>query len=920
MDRIQLSKSRQQQIDTMLSNYEGERKQQHQEETKDELVKIRKRVDLMMEVYNNNDDDDENTSKMSQIQFFDNLEELKRIFVSKQVKNDYHRQFQVFVIGLQSGFEKKHNILHSLCESLQQLQNRFALDTLHSYHSDTVLNEYSIIDALSTLHRSIERLDGIKSAMRKVFERQSSKVDKIASDNVEESLDIAEEEMTSISNYLNQTRNHVTVFNNKIQSLLSKVEKKDEEIASLKLLLLRVREIPSVSIHLDEQTSESINQLVYKPITEQENHNDFLCPSNSGISSATASKLQYAQLSDNSFSVTNQVDFLPIQSTSRSNTENIPTYLNAYESLDTHVVESSNLENRSEIPGLKKQNFHRQYVQELDVSHPQSDSSSSHVSSMNPILNSKDFQPLIQIEESVVNVDENIIKYQATTHQPINASPTKLNHRFPEHLQFLQTSDNTSDMNHKHDAIESENTLMQHVLPESKSDSPIRFKCSEILISPPCLMHDDSKTNLSNKTADLSVKLELNNHDSALTEQLYALQQLRIQEANDSKRRIHLLQKEIGKMNLINKTQSIDANFSSSNLLEYIPDSLCKEKGFIQRYATGNEVDHSLGISEIIDMIIEIHNVFIDFVTQSNPANADYLQPLKFSSSQMNVGNMLINLKRSLAILTGIIDTKVQNDRTVESSLPMVHTSFTNFFDSYFSDLRYKNLFQIIERSFRKSNYNDEFRKENGISYFTELNIAKNAKIFDKCEIVGLLCSSKKLFLIALSTFYTKLTHIRWHLFQKYLVKLNDLTLSRFCEDTRLRVILSKELSRFKKNQQNILHEVLLRRSYISKQLTEELFLLENSTGEYFIKPIYSHPVKKKEIPPVLQISSLSSYKAQIVSNTRALAEDSIKYTISGIQSNSSSPSKELALFGAHITRPISASTWHHNTVIDPNS
>ena len=80
------SKSRQQQIDTMLSNYEGERIQQHQEETKDELVKIRQRVNLMMEVYNN---DDENTSEMSQIKFFNNLEELRRLFDSKQVKNDF---------------------------------------------------------------------------------------------------------------------------------------------------------------------------------------------------------------------------------------------------------------------------------------------------------------------------------------------------------------------------------------------------------------------------------------------------------------------------------------------------------------------------------------------------------------------------------------------------------------------------------------------------------------------------------------------------------------------------------------------------------------------------------------------------------------------------------------------------------------
>ena len=235
MDQIQHSKSRQQQIDTMLSNYEGERIQQHQEETKDELVKIRQRVNLMMEVYNN---DDENTSEMSQIKFFNNLEELRRLFDSKQVKNDFHHQFQVFVIGLQSGFEKKHNILHSLCESLQQLQNKFALDTIHSYHSDAVLNGYSINGALSTLHRSIERLDGIKSAMRRVFEIQSSKVDKITNENVEESLDIAEEEMMSISNYLNQTRDHISVFNNKIQSLQSKVEKRDQEIDLLKILLL----------------------------------------------------------------------------------------------------------------------------------------------------------------------------------------------------------------------------------------------------------------------------------------------------------------------------------------------------------------------------------------------------------------------------------------------------------------------------------------------------------------------------------------------------------------------------------------------------------------------------------------------------------------------------------------------------------
>ena len=912
MDQIQHSKSRQQQIDTMLSNYEGERMQQHQAETKDELVKIRQRVDLMMEVYN---DDDENTSEMPQIQFFSNIEEFRRLFDNKQVKNDFHHRFQVFVIGLQSGFEKKHNILHSLCESLQQLQNRFALDTLHSYHSDTVLNEYSINGALSTLHKSIERLDDIKSAMRNVFDIQSSKVDKITSESVEESLDIAEEEMRSISNYLNQTRDHMSVFNNKIQSLQSKVEKKDQEIDLLKILLLRVREIPSVSISLDAQTSESINQLVYKPIIEQENLKDPLDPSNFAITSATTFKSQHAQLSDNSSSITNQVDILPIQSTSRPYTDNILS--NACESFDTQLVESPNLVNGSEIPGLKKQNFHRQYVQEIDVSHPRSDSNSSQFSAMNPMLDTIDSLPLIQIEESFVNVEGNNMKYQATPHQPIITSSTNLNHRFPEHVQYFQTSDYSSDICHNYDAIESENSLTQQVLLESISDSPICFKCSEIIISPPCLMHDDSKQFLSNKTADLSLRLELNNHDLALREQLFALQQLRIQEGKDSKRRIHSLQMEIEKMSLINTTEFINTDISS-HLFQHNPDSCCKEKGFIQRYATGNEVNHSLGISEIIDLIIEIHNVFIDLVTQSNPANADSLQPLKFSSSQMNVGNMLINLKRSLAILTRMFDTEVQIDRIVESSLPMGHTTFTDFFNSYFSDSIFTNLFQIIERSFQKSSYNGEIRKENEISFFTELDFAKNVKIFDKCDNFGLLCSSKKSFLIALSTFYTKLTHIRWHLFLRYLVKLSNFTLVR--EDTQLRVIFSKELSRFKNNQQNILHEVLLRRSYISKQLTKELFLLEKSTGEYFIKPIFLHPVRKTEIPPVLQISSLSSNNSKSISCTRVLAENSIKCTTSGIQSNYSTPSSELALFGAHITRPTSAATWHPTTAINPNS
>ena len=916
MDQIQHSKSRQQQIDTMLSNYEGERIQQHQEETKDELVKIRQRVNLMMEVYNN---DDENTSEMSQIKFFNNLEELRRLFDSKQVKNDFHHQFQVFVIGLQSGFEKKHNILHSLCESLQQLQNKFALDTIHSYHSDAILNGYSINGALSTLHRSIERLDGIKSAMRRVFEIQSSKVDKITNENVEESLDIAEEEMMSISNYLNQTRDHISVFNNKIQSLQSKVEKRDQEIDLLKILLLRVKEIPSVSIHLDEQTSESINHLVHKPIIEQGNHKDLPSLSISEITSAETSKSRNAQLSDYSSSITNQVDLLPIQHTSRPNTEIIQTLSNACESFRTQLVEPSNLVNGSEIQGLKKQNFHRQYVQEIDVSHPRSESSSSHLSLMDPLLITKDPLPLIQIGDDVANGDRNTIKYQASAHQHINASPTALNHSFPEHVQHSQTSDHSSDVNLNHDGIESENSLMQQVLSESINNSQIHFKCSEIRISPPCLMQGDSKQILDTETADLSVGLKSNHHDSALREQLYALQQLRLQESRDSKRRIHSLQMQIEKMSLINKTQSISTDFSSSHLLECKPVPFCKDEGFIQRYTTDNEVNHSLRISELIDLIIEIHNVFIDLVTQSNPGNADSLQPLKFSSSQMNVGNMLINLKRSLAILTGMFDTKVRNDSTVESSLPMVQTSFVHFFDTYFSDLRFQDLFQIIECSFQKSSYNDELRKENEVSFFTKFDIAKNAKILDKCENVGLLCSSKKIFLIALSTFYTKLTHLRWHLFQKYLVKLNDLTLGSFCEDSHLRVILSKELSRFKKNQQNILHEVLLRRSYIANQLTKELFLLENSTGEYFIKPIYSHIINKKEIPPVLQISSLSSNKFQSLSNTKALSENSNKCTTSVIQPNPSSPFRELALFGAHITRPISATIWHPNTAINQN-
>ena len=914
MDQLQHSERRQQQIDTMLSNYEGERMQQHQEETKDELVKIRQRVDLMMEVYNN---EDENPSEMSQIQFFNDLEELRRIFDSKQVKNDFHHQFQVFVIGLQSGFEKKHNILHSLCESLQQLQNKFALDTIHSYHSDAVLNEYSINGVLSTLHRSIERLDDIKSAMRRVFEIQSSKVDKITSENVEESLGIAEEEMMSISKYLNQTRDHISVFNKEVQNLQSKVEKKDQEINLLKILLLRVKDIPSVSIHLDEQTTESINQLVCTAINEQDNRKDLPDPSVSEITSTTTStKSHHAQFSGNSSSISNQVDLLPSQHTSRPSIDNITDISNAHESLDTQLVELSNHVSGSEIQGLKKQNFHRQYVQEIDVSHTLADFTSSHVSFMDPMLNTKDSPPLIQIEGSVANVDRNVVKYQAITHQPINASPTNLNRGFPEHVQYSQTSDYSSDIHPSDDAIKSENARMQQLLPESISNSPIPFKCSELLIPPPCLIDDGSKKTLYDRTADLSVGLKLNNHDLPLREQLYALQQLRLQEARDSKRRIHSLLMEIEKMSLIHDTQSISTNFSSSHQLEYKLDSFCKEKGFIQRYTTGDEDNHSLGASEIIDFVIEIHNVFIDLVTQSNPDNADSLQPLKFSSSHMKVGNMLSNLKNSLAILTGMFSTKVRNDKIVESSLPIVHTSFIHYFDKYFNDLRFQDLFQIIEHSFQKSSYNDELIKENEVSFFTRFDVAKNAKVLDKCESVGLLSSSKKLFLIALSTFYTTLIHLRWHLFQMFLVKHNDLTLCCFCEDTELRLILSEELSRLRKNQQNILHEVLLRRSYISKQLTKELFLLENSTGEYFIKPIYSHTVKKKEIPPVLQISSISSNKSRNVSN---MAEKSNEYTNSDIEPNLSRSSRELALFGAHITRPINATTWHPNTAVNPD-
>ncbi|KAI6647389.1 hypothetical protein LOD99_12385 [Oopsacas minuta] len=899
MDKILCSKSKQQQIDAILCNYEGERKQQHQEETKDELVKIRQRVDLMMEVYDN---ELENRTESSQIEFFNSLEEVQRIFENKQVKSNYLNQFRVFVVGLQSGFEKKHAILHSLCDSLSQLQDRFALDTIDSSHSEASLNQYSIDGALSTLHRSIQRLDGIKSAMRKVFKIQNTNVEtEISSENVQESLDMAEEEMKSISSSLNKMRKLVAVSNNKIQSLHSRVEKTDQENRILKSLLRQLQDIPSVSNHLDENTSQSIKEM----IMSSEQDSQYLTTSKSRIIYSPTNSIPHdtqhttAPTSNKQTSAHKQISDLNINSVKSSN--------------------ESKVQQESEIPELRKQIFRRQYAQKIDtriVSDQRSLSPSSN-NHIEPLL-SDICIPLPEAPGSDSEIEGNIQKVLVNPTQQNTTTATIMEtlHSLVQtyNSRNLVSSTNRSRSNHNINQFDNV-TLQQQTHTTSLRNSPISIKHPDVLHSPPSMSCDKINSFLDSNTSDLPAIISSNCMDSvclALREQLQALQQLRIQEARDFKRRIYSMQMELNNFR-IHKPQTILNQFASSHQSgsEYNTESSYVDNKFIQpNLATNRGGNPSIEISEILSLISEIHNVFIDVVTQSSKDDTDSLQTLKFSSVNMNISNVWLNLKRSLAHLTGLVDTEVTINGAVDSVHNVIHDTYLKLFDASFSEqsnIRLREVFLQIEDSFQKFAHRESLEQPSEVSLFTQLDIANNCKTLDNCDIARSITSSKKLFIVALSNFYTNLTFLRWSIFKRFLTKYSNLSLAIRCDDQELKEIIKQEMSRFKISEQRILHQILMRRVFIAKRLTEELILLEKSTGKYFIKPIYTLPNHKPTPPLVLAISSLSSNTSKGVPKIF----NKYEYHSTDLCTQPKSMMRqELSLHSAHISCPITAATW----------
>ena len=915
MNQIQHSKSRQQQIEKMLSTYEGERKQQHQENTKEELVKIRQRVDLMMEVY---DDDQESKSGASPIEFFNSLEELRHLFDNNKIKSNFLSKFRVFVVGLQSGFEKKHNILHSLCESLQQLQHKLATDTIHSNFSEINLNDFSLNEALSTLHRSIERLEGIKSAMRNVFEIQTAHLDSCSSENAIESLNIAEEEMKSISNYLNQMREVVAVSNNKANALLVQVGKRDQEIQKLKSLLRPVDGLPPVSNEFDEiyqqqedciKVYSSVKKISPTAISSR-SQIDVYTPNNPSL---TANHINIHDSSKNT-----DVIVLPPTNSSHTFPSEFASYISQNNAKNL-VADNNELKlSHSRHENVQSFNFPTNGKYPLSIT-----SSSSNILHHN-LSNIYTVQTDDAIGSDVVN--ERISFQNAGVHSSYNVTrcvdPSyELACTSIDDCQQIMSCTFSSSVN-GHD-----NTLLQPAQTDSTRESPIPFKLPLIL---PNNLHDSVSPLNKHNSTNSPIQVNSTCSDSmtlSLREQLLALQKLRLQEAKDYKRRMYSMQEEIDRITKNNQwlISKNNMNLVKQNEKEISPGKYYEKNASITRnLQIPFDVNHPIGITDILHLIIEIHNVFIDVITQTQDNFSENsiisLQSLKFSSHDIDLSHVCLSLKNSLAHLTGFVDTRNTNDEVRRLSPKVNYNSFLSTFGDYFNDLGFEDIFLSIEDSFILSN--TQFEERTQMSFFTELDSTQNCKILDQCESVDSISSSIKLYVVALQYFYTKLTILRWRVFTKFLIRYDSLSVAFLSEEKHLREIISTKMEKFKNAQGWTTRQILNRRYFISKQLTEELVLIEKSTGKYFIKPIYSLPNKLNAVPPILGISSLSQ---KLFKNTPFLnIKNQTKYPHTNTRSNSTKPkllssSDKLILQGSNIPRKVKCTSWVPKVAIYSN-
>ena len=902
----------------MLSTYEGERKQQHQEQTKDELVKIRQRVDLMMEVYDN---DQGCKSEVSPIEFFNSLEELQRLFDNQQMKRNYLSKFRVFVVGLQSGFEKKHSLLHSVCESLQQLHHKLTTETVYSHLSETNLSEFSINEALSTLQRSIERLGGIKSTMRNVFEIQTSHLDSSSRETVEDSLNIAEEGMNSISNYLNKMRESVAVSNNKLSYLRVQVEQKDQEIQKLKSLLQPMEVLRSISNEpneVDPQHTQwnEMNVQQKEDFIRQHNSARKLSPSDHSLNShrnihtpnypPNAKRVSLHKSGDN-------IDALLVP----------PTH-------SPHSVSSRFL--NSYIPQSNTGNL---IVNNKDMSHSRKESLQS------PDISTDGTNPSFKAGFSSNILQQNISKMYDTSTDSVEGNEVAVgwineqNAGVQSPYDTTQVADlyteNSCDSKDDFPRIipslftcslgGHDNTSLQQSHKDSNRVFSAPIKLPLILNSQPNTMHNPSSSIHEQNSANLHIQedsLVSDPMNLALKEQLIALQNMRLQEARDYKRAIYLMQEELERFK--QNSQLLIANDDPILLKQTEQEFnlfICnKENESIERnLRLTPDIHQPIGITDILHLIIEIHNVFIDVITQTqdnfSEHSIDSLQSLKFSSLDIGISQVCFNLKKSLACLTGLVDTKKPIDE-VRRTLPKIHNrSFLDLFGDYFNDLGFKNIFQSFEELYNLSS-NHQFEDRSEISFFTELDYNQNCKILDQCELVGTIGSSHKSYVVSLQYFYIILTMLRWRVFTKFILTYNSLSNASLSEYKNVRRI-SRKMDSFRNTQACTTRQINMRRYFISKRLTKELIHIEKSTGKYFIKPIYSLPNKLSEELPILEISSLSQKIFTNISPPNLKNHANVPQVPTKLDSAKPKPlrsSDELVMKGSNIPRKNKCTTW----------
>ena len=907
MESISKSNSREKQIEQMLSKYEGKRQQQQQEQTKDELVKIQERVNLMMEVY---DKDTDKKNGVTHIEYCNTIEELQSICESEQMKRRHDNQFKVYVVGLQTGLDKRNKMLQSLCESLQSLQSRLVNETNFSEFSDPNLKEFSLKEVLCTLNQSFERLVRIKSAMRKVFNINSINFNMAEGHNMTEIRNFPIEEIQSEIDITNQG-DQESIVDISMNNFSSVLEKQYQETGRLSSLSLRKELQNNKNVEDPEYIAANPNRALKRDEEFRILKSPTMMPETSTKNNKCEMKIidfdgKHKKIDPPNISITNANSYnpssnLPIMKQT-SNLRAITPNENATEYLDCSLFDSDKVTGDDcQIPMLTKSpNSRKSNTNHSNTFH---ENEEEYITGNKMIGNTGD--AIYSNNTTYLKSENNFGNKTYENYSNIQSLNNSQNDQFRSNcLNALDSTINSFKMSDSifiQDRTTDEMTNFQSNNQESST-------LAKLIADESILGENFCKT----PSGDLYSAVLL------LKEQLNGVNQLRVQEANEFKRKIWLKEMEIEDLKRQDcyESENVSRTYNTFEQTDSNPDTDNKLK-MMQNNFSAKKTTERIGITEILNLMIEIHNAFIDVLYQLqnksfNLNTPEALLSLKISSTNFDICTLWMNLKESLSVITEIFNP-IGDNQEVKSGRNDFFEAISTYFKQNDEILGIQNstLTNIIANpnSYLVIHGNDH------CSLFTSRDFSQNEKTLIKCEAVNSISQHTKRRIIALAQYYINLTYLRWSIFIKYLVK-NQLFTIAF-EENKFKKANIPDMSRtFIAKIQNQMEQILIRRYVLAKCLTEELIFIENSTGNYFIKPIYLAQVEKKENIANLQICNVNS--KLLVNGTQnhkfkkafVPTGDSLKNNLSPSTSLDRSQPKSLTLNGTKISQPLQKINW----------